>query len=166
MPRYHRRDKSPFTEAEVNALGPELAQLAESDRGSVDDTVEYARSHPSSALYTALQMDRPESELVERHYRERARLCWRSIEIEWEETGERVRAFHSIEIEQEAPTNENDRRSQRVYMTVSQVRSDADRSRQVVERARLELNAWRRRHAQHKKIFGPVFDAIDALSAP
>lgn len=118
------------------------------------ESVVQAAQEPDSALHRYFEWN--DTEAARKYRLHQADYLIRAVVVcpeEDERPFEPVRAFVCIE---ESPG------AARVFTHVCEAMRDDSLRQQVLERARSELAAWRRRYA-HLAEFAAIFDAIDAL---
>jgi hypothetical protein len=152
--KYLPSASSRISQKDAEAIGHTLDVIEEAGHGDQmpEELLRRSRSErsPTHHLFTWDDQDAAEAyRLIE------ARELIRSIEIVFEETGSRVRAFPSVQIGD----------GERNYMSMGKVLSREDYTRRLVEDARLDAEAWARRHEALRKVaeLSGVFGEIDRL---
>lgn len=69
---------------------------------------------------------------------------------------EKTKAFHSVVISNDAGDRE------KAYCSMENISENSDLREQVIAKALAELNAWKFRYGQYRRVFSEVFKAIDA----
>ncbi len=104
--------------------------------------------------------DRGEKEAAEAYYISRAGHVLRAIQIEIVESSvsEPVRAFHPIVVENEECNNDD-----KVWVSVEDAMKDDGMRNQLLERAKSELNAVRKKYNELHEL-ASIWDAIDSCA--
>lgn len=140
---------------DADKAGRELASI-ERKEGELTPTVvlERARS-ANSSLHDHFEWD--DSKAAEQHRLTQAGELIRSITVDVSrsnvEPPKPTRAFVSVE-----------RQGERAYVGVQTAMSDAELRRQVLERAKAELRAFRERYADLQELAG-IFAAMEKIAA-
>jgi hypothetical protein len=147
-----------FSNEDAEAIGEELEKLGPSLTPEL--VVEVARE-PDSALHPHFEWDNKAAADLYREDQARYILRHVNVVISTPDGGEHeVRAFHHVQIT--IGGNEN----QDVYAPLDIVLASAELRTQVLERAKRELESWRRRYREYSDVFATVFSAIDEVRIP
>lgn len=145
---------SRFSDKDAAEIGPILTELA--GDGIVNaETVLSVASNPSSPLHRFFEWD--DAKAAEAHRLSQARYMLRSITVEIEQSEEArpPRLMGVVVLDDE-----------RGYATLPTIVQNVDLMAQLLEQAKRDLNAWRAKYAQLRRIAGmsDVFAAIDAVN--
>lgn len=136
---------------DAQVAGEELERLRIFNNGRLEPaTVVNASRLPSDPLHSAFEWD--DAAAAEAHRVDQAKYLIRSITVIAQAPDKEavpIRAFVSVV-----------RDADRSYTSLAHALSDEDLRRQVIASAWVELEAWRKRHAELVE-FGLVFSAID-----
>lgn len=137
----------------MQSVGEELERLALAGASTAREVVEAARPK-SSPLHEYIFVC-GETGAAQRYYESQARLLMRSIDVVFvNERGQEkeTRALFAV-----TRDGEEDQTDQKVYLPVNVVASNQDQAKQIVRQAWDELQGWRRRYEQYRRIF-PMFE--------
>lgn len=142
---------SMWTKLDAQAIGEEIERLEEEHQHSLSpEEIVRAAQSVRSPLHPAFEWDDAKAAT---HYRiDQARKLVSLIDVvllKPDNSEGAIRAFVSVE----APSG-------RGYVSTVHALSDPDLRQQVLQRAWVELEAWRNRHAELSE-FGKIFSAID-----
>lgn len=145
-----------FTRLDAQEIGEELDRLEQEHQHKLSaDEIVRAASTPQSPLNPVFEWD---DEKAAHHYRvHQARQLIATIDIvvtRPDDTTMPIRAFVSVTSDEG-----------RGYTSTVHALSDPDLRRQVIDRAWMELDAWRQRHAELVE-FGKFFALIDKARRP
>lgn len=150
--RYRAASGARLTHQQAQVVGETLESLG--DEFTPADVLKVAKAK-KSPLHTFFEWD--DTEAAKEHRLEQARGLVRSVRVVITTPNgmDETRAFHSVRIHEEEP--------HRAYAPTTRILSDAALSDQVIERARSELIAWKRKYESYSDIFGPVIQAIGTV---
>lgn len=156
MNTYKASKGATFNDEDAEKLGSVLEKIGFSAKPK--EVVDSARPK-ASPIHHLFEWD--DSQAAERYRLFQARNHVNHLQIIIKTDGGEVktRAFHSVVI------TKNDGSHERAYCQMDNVAENADLRAQVISKALAELNGWRARYGQYKKIFGGVFDAIEKAEA-
>ena len=153
--KYLPSASSRISQKDAEIVGATLDAIEEAGRG--DDMPEelLRRSRPRNSQTHHL-FEWSDSVAAEAYRMEQARGLIRSLEIVFEETGDRVRAFPSVQLGS----------GERNYVSMRKILSRDDLTRQLVEEAKRDADGWTRRHEALRRVaeLRGVFSAIDRVS--
>ena len=142
-----------FGAEDAPIIGERLAKLADAGILTPETVVEDARPD-GSPLHDYFCWD--DTEAARRYRREQARKMIQAIEIIPAEKVEPIRYFHYVRTEHDAG-----------FATLDMVRREPAFLTQVIEAARRELIAWKKKYGQYQELEREVMAiqlAIDALA--
>lgn len=169
MPRYRPKHGTPFSQTDAAVICPEIIRLARENGGHITADELLIAARPSdSPLHDYIFSD-SRAAAAEKWYRHKAAKLLRSFEVVWTQDREERTAplMSSLEIalvpqtvppeddEEEIAPGRNGRRTPRTtraYVSVMSVMDDTAYQRQLVARAREELQQWRHRHAEIRNL--------------
>jgi hypothetical protein len=156
MNKYQAAKGAMFNDEQAQKIGERLEVLAEENGGKV--TYEVALNDAKfkrSPMYDLVEWD---DEIASNKYRAwQVRQIMSHIEIVVPTNGDErpIKAFHNVTV-----TNLEDGISERAYMPVMNVLSDAEYHQQIIEKALRELDGWRERYKEYQEL-KKIFKVID-----
>jgi hypothetical protein len=155
--KYLPSASSRIKQQDAELVGALLDEIEEQGRGDDMPQELLRRSRPNrSPTHHLFEWD---DEIAAEGYRlEQARSIIRSIEIVFEEGGDRVRAFPSVQLGG----------GERNYVSMRKVLSEPELMHQLVEDARKDAESWARRHDALRRVaeLSGIFRAIDRTTRP
>ena len=146
--KYKAAKGAMFDDEQAQVIGDRIEELAEENNGHVTtEIVVIDAKYKKSPLHDYFEWD---DGLAAGLYRRRqARQMLGRIEVVIKTNGdeEPVKAFHNVVI-----LNEKEKISERVYMPLINVLSDAEYHQQIIEKALTELDGWRKRYKQYQEL--------------
>lgn len=137
-----------FNDEQAQVIGERFEELAEENNGYVtDEIVVTDAKYKKSLLNEYFEWD--DGRAAGLYRRRQARDLLGHIEVVIKTNGdeESVKAFHNVVI-----LKEKEKISERVYMPLIKVLSDAEYHQQIIEKALAELEGWRKRYAQYQEL--------------
>lgn len=140
----------------VAAIKAEITALLDEHDGQItaEQLVEYARTHPESALHRSFTWD--DAEAAAKWRLEQAQQILRKFEVRVEVEGEKsvmIRGVVSLP---------SDRGPEHLYRSTTRVLSDEDQTAEMIEQAKRELAAFRHKYAMLRRLgtMSRVFESI------
>lgn len=136
---------------DANTAGEEISAIY-NEKGRCDPADVVERSRPETApLHSCFEWD--DAEAAEKYREEQARGMIRSLSVVVESVPEveapvTVRAFHHVE---------------HTYQPISVVVNDADKMKELLQRAMCELDSFKKKYSQLSEL-KPIFREIDKLA--
>lgn len=142
---------SRLTDKEAAIVGPKLEELAATGEVTAERVLQDAQD-PSSVLHSHFTWD--DNEAARKCRLDEARQLVRSVAVVIKNGGVEAatRAFHVVHLE-----------GNKQYVPSSTVFSREELASQVVEKARQELESWRKRYGQYSELAGLVAFVDQAL---
>lgn len=157
---YFSNQYARFNDEDAMVIGPELERLSREGKDSPEDVIEAARSK-RNPLNGYFEWD--DSKAAEKYRISQANYMIRHIEIEIriDNSIQRTRAFHHVDIEIIGANDDTER--DRKFVPLSVIEQDEAMALQLVNRCLVELRNLQNRYSQYRSYFGKVFQAIDKL---
>ena len=158
--KYKAAKGAMFDDEQAQVIGDRIEELAEENNGHVTtEIVVIDAKYKKSPLHDYFEWD---DGLAAGKYRIRqARHLLGRIEVIIKTNGdeEPIKAFHNLVI-----VNEKEKTSERVYSPLINVMSDKELHRQIIDKAFMELDGWRKRYKQYQEL-DQIFKVIDEILA-
>lgn len=158
--KYKAAKGAMFDDDQAQVIGDRIEELAEENNGHVTPNIMVIDAeYKKSPLHDYFEWD---DGIAAGRFRVRqARHLLGRIEVIIKTNGdeEPVKAFHNVII-----LNEKEKTSERVYSPLINVLSDKEQYQQIIEKAFMELDGWRKRYKQYKEL-DKIFDVIDEVKA-
>jgi len=151
MKAYKAAKGAQFTDDDAEKLGLVLEKIGFSAKP--EQIIAEARPK-NSPIHHLFEWDDSEAAEKYRRWQARSHTNHLQIIIKTEQGQEVTRAFHSVTI------TSDDGSRERAYCHMDSVAENPDLREQVIAKALAELNGWRARYAQYKRVFSEVFEAI------
>lgn len=140
----------------VAAIRAEITALLDKNDGQItaEQLVEYARSHPESALHRSFTWD--DAEAAAKWRLEQAQQILRTYHVRIEVGGNEPVTIRGV------VSLPSDRGAEHLYRSTIRVLSNEDQTQEMIEQAKRELAAFRAKYDMLRKIgkMSRVFEAI------
>ncbi len=137
-----------FDDEQAQVIGERIEELAEENNGHVTpEIVVIDAKFKKSTLHNQFDWDDKVAGAKWRIIQARYLLGRIEVVIKTNGDEEPVKAFHNVVI-----LNEKEKISERVYMPLINVMSDAEYHQQIIEKALAELDGWRKRYKEYQEL--------------
>lgn len=151
---------APLNNQQAQRYGERMAILEEENNGLLPEILIEDGKREDSPLHDWFEWD---DKRAARRYRiEQAEHLLRSIVVmvkSGEDEEREVRAFHAVEVKDAEPSD-RDGHNRKRYVSISNVLSDQNYRKQLVEIALRELEIWRKKYATYQELTW----AVEAVS--
>jgi len=154
--RYSATKNGVLSDKQAVAIGAELETAGFDEEPDPHDVLEYAKNNPETVLHSLFQWDNDAAATQYRIWQ--ARRIIGSIQMEVilpNGKSEVVRKYANIQV----PINKT--QSEQRYVSIDKIAKSPKLSEQTVNKAKRELDAWRRRYKVMREMLEPVYSQVD-----
>lgn len=158
---YRAAAGAPFNSKMAPRIGAELERLG--DHLTPDEVVEAARNK-KSALNKLIDWNNASAADSWRRQQARMILNHLNVVVIIDGKPREIRAFYSQPVIVQEQTDDLKERSERRYIHIQVAKRSSDVARNIVDIAKEDLEAWRKRYQDLRGYFEPVFSAIETVA--